>query len=124
MSVEVDAINADKVFKLMYKQLQNNNNVSEDNDADKLTDEEIKKIINSEIPDMEKVIEDLNRIADQSDILDKRVKLSFNKEINRVIIRIVDKQSNRIIKEIPFKEIQNLAIHLRQAIGILYDNNA
>lgn len=124
MSVELDNINASKVFRLMFNQLsQDKRKVSEDQ-TKHLSDEEIKKIVNAEIPNIEEVVNDLNNITANSNILNKKVRLSLNKELNRVIISIVDKDTDRVIKEIPCKEIQNLAAHLKKAIGILYDSNA
>ena len=124
MSVELDNVNSSKVFRLMFNQLsQDKRKVSEDQ-TKHLSDEEIKKIVNAEIPNIEEVVNNLNNITASSNILNKKVRLSLNKELNRVIISIVDKDTDRVIKEIPCKEIQNLAAHLKRAIGILYDNNA
>ena len=123
--VEVDALNSEKMFKLVFNQLSDGTKkVSREQfKRRKLSKEEIQKIVNKEIPDIDEVMNDLNRIA-KSSILNKKVKLSVNREINRVIIKIVDKDTDRVIKEIPCEEMQQLAIHLKKAIGILFDENA
>ena len=123
--VEVDALNSEKMFKLVYNQLSGGSKKvnTEQLKRKRLSREEIQEIVNQEVPDIDEVMRDLNRIA-KSNILNKKVKLSVNKEINRVIIKIVDKDTDRIIKEIPCKEMQQLAIHLKKAIGILFDENA
>ena len=122
--VEVDALNSEKMFKLMFNQLSNSNSsISREAIKKTVSQEEMKKIVNQEVPEIDEVIKDLNRIA-SSNILNKRVKLSVNKEINRVIIKIVDKNTDKVIKEIPCKELQQLAMHLKKAIGILFDENA
>ncbi|MBN1682655.1 flagellar protein FlaG [Candidatus Bathyarchaeota archaeon] len=122
--IEVDALNSEKMFKLMFNQLSNSNStVSKEALKKNLSQEEMKKIVSQEVPDIDEVIKDLNRIAN-SNILNKKVKLSVNKELNRVIIKIVDKDTDRVIKEIPCKELQQLAMHLKKAIGILFDENA
>ena len=124
MSVELDNVNSSKVFRLMFNQLSQDKRKVNEDQTKHLSDEEIKKIVNAEIPNIEEVVNDLNNITANSNILNKKVRLSLNKEINRVIISIVDKDTDRVIKEIPCREIQNLAAHLKRAIGILYDNNA
>ncbi len=122
--IEVDALNADKIFRLMFNNLSSENKAVYTKDNKNLTNEEIRKIVNQNSPDLDKVIEDLNRITSSSDILNRKVKLSVNKDINRIIIKIVEKDTDRVIKEIPCKELQQLAAHLKKAIGILYDDNA
>ena len=123
--VEVDALNSEKMFKLVFNQLSNDNKKidTEQFKTKKLSREEIQEIVNKEVPDIDEVMKDLGRIA-KSNILNKKVKLSVNREINRVIIKIVDKDTDRVIKEIPCEEMQQLAIHLKKAIGILFDENA
>ena len=122
--IDVDAVNTDKIFRLMFNNLSSENKAVYTKDNKNLTNEEIRKIVNQNSPDLDKVIEDLNRITSSSDILNRKVKLSVNKDINRIIIKIVEKDTDRVIKEIPCKEIQQLAAHLKKAIGILYDDNA
>jgi flagellar protein FlaG len=122
--VEVDALNSEKMFKLMFNQLSSSkSNVRKEVINKTVSQEEMKRIVNQEVPEIDEVIKDLNKIA-SSNILNKKVKLSVNKEINRVIIKIVDKNTDKVIKEIPCKELQQLAMHLKKAIGILFDENA
>ena len=87
-----------------------------------LSQEEIKNLIQKEIPELnsDRITENLN-ISKPLELIDRKVQLRINKNINRVIITIVDKQSNEVIKEIPCEELQNLALHLREAIGLLFD---
>jgi flagellar protein FlaG len=122
--IEVDALNSEKMLKLMLNQVSNNkNNVSREVLKRKVPQEESKKNVAQEVPNIDEVMKDLERIAG-SNLLNKKVKLSVNKELNRVIIKIVDKDTDQIIKEIPCKEMQQLAMHLKKAIGILFDENA
>jgi flagellar protein FlaG len=50
-----------------------------------------------------------------------RVKLSVNEEINQVIIKVVDSETDKVIKEIPAVEIQHLIANIKQTIGLLVD---
>ncbi len=50
-----------------------------------------------------------------------RVKLSVNEEINQVIIKVIDADTDTLIKEIPAAEIQHLIAKIKQTIGLLVD---
>jgi len=50
-----------------------------------------------------------------------RVKLSVNEEINQVIIKVIDADTDTLIKEIPAEEIQHLIAKIKQTIGLLVD---
>lgn len=87
-----------------------------------LTNEQIKQLIQKEIPELnaEELAENLE-ISKPIDLINHKVRLSVNKNINRVIITVVDKESNEVVKEFPCEEIQHLAAHLKEAIGLLFD---
>lgn len=90
-----------------------------------LTNEQIKQLIQKQIPELDakELANDL-KISKPIDLIDHKVHLSVNKAINRVIITVVDKESNEVVKEFPCEEIQNLAAHLKEAIGLLFDEEA
>jgi uncharacterized FlaG/YvyC family protein len=50
-----------------------------------------------------------------------RVELSVNEQIDQVVIKVVDSETDTIIKEIPAAEIQHLIAKIREAIGLLVD---
>jgi flagellar protein FlaG len=51
----------------------------------------------------------------------RRVKLAVNEEINQVIIKVVDSETDKVIKEIPAEEIQHLIARIKETIGLLVD---
>jgi len=70
----------------------------------------------------------LQEIKSQAKVLEKtflafnrRVKLSVNEEINQVIIKVVDSETDKVIKEIPAEEIQHLIAKIKETIGLLVD---
>ena len=127
MAVDLETINPDNIIRLMFNQLSKNGKGSDNQVKEQgLSDEELKKFIVDEHshPEIEQVMDELKKITESNDVLNRRVKLSINKEINRIIITVVDKNTDEVIREIPCKELQNLAAQLQEAIGILYDQNA
>jgi flagellar protein FlaG len=51
----------------------------------------------------------------------RRVELSVNDAINQVIIKVVDADTDTVIKEIPAEEIQHLIARIKETIGLLVD---
>jgi flagellar protein FlaG len=51
----------------------------------------------------------------------RRVVLSVNDAINQVIIKVVDAETDKVIKEIPAEEIQHLIAKIKETIGLLVD---
>lgn len=51
----------------------------------------------------------------------RRVVLSVNERINQVIIKVVDTETDKVIKEIPAEEIQRLIARIKETIGLLVD---
>lgn len=59
----------------------------------------------------------------------ERVSLVFNKKLqfvvdhnsNEVIVKVIDKETDKVIKELPPEELQRLHRNLRETIGFLFD---
>ena len=125
MTIGVDTILSDRLIKLVQSQLSNEKKKTVvDEKESGLSKEYVKNLLAKENPELEGVMADLNNLASNSNILNRKIKLHLNKDINRIIISIVDKDSDRVIREIPCEELQKLALHLKEAIGVLYDKNA
>jgi len=85
--------------------------------------QEIKKQI---IPDsdLQQIAHDINKLITSKAISNLKVSMSYNKEINRIIITVIDPENNTILREIPCKELQNLALYLKEAVGVIFDKKA
>jgi len=59
----------------------------------------------------------------------QRLGTAFNKKLqfvvdhrsNEVIVKVIDKETDKVIKELPPEELQKLHSNLREAIGLLFD---
>ena len=59
----------------------------------------------------------------------QRIGNAFNKKLqfvvdhnsNDVIVKVIDKETDKVIRELPPKELQRLHKNLREAIGLLFD---
>ncbi|MBN2544380.1 MAG: flagellar protein FlaG [Spirochaetes bacterium] len=123
MSIEVDALNKERIYNIMMNNLTGNKTVDQQTISSEKTIDSILNLKNENF-DIEKIQIDLNKMLDSLNFLDKKIKLSYNDDINRVIITIMDKETNEVVKQFPSVELQNLAEHLKKAIGILFDKFA
>lgn len=62
----------------------------------------------------------------------KRLRLFFNRKLEfhidsesrEVIVKVVDSETDKVIKELPPEELQRLRACLREAVGFLFDKQA
>jgi flagellar protein FlaG len=122
--IDVDNVNSERIITLVNNLLESRNDAVRSRPI--LSKEEIREAMQDQISNenLDKILDNINKIIEASDIFNKKVQLRVNKDINRVIIIVVDKDSNKVIREIPCVELQNLAAHLQEAIGVLFDKQA
>lgn len=66
---------------------------------------------------------DAVQLQKMSDLVSARkVLFNVNDELGSVVVKIVDPNTEQVLKEIPSKDIQNLKIRIRKTIGILFDD--
>ena len=54
-------------------------------------------------------------------VMNRKLQFNVNSELGSVIVKIVDPNTEQVIKEIPSEDIQKLKIRIRKTIGILFD---
>ena len=54
----------------------------------------------------------------------KRLSFSINKELDQVIVRIIDMKTDKVIKEIPPAELQRVYERIRENLGLFLDQLA
>jgi len=68
--------------------------------------------------DVERYLRD---IINYTEVFNKRLKFSINEELNQVVVKVIDSQTDKVIKEIPPEVLQRLHVRIREAIGLLID---
>lgn len=68
--------------------------------------------------DVQSMVEDLRVVASA---LDKRLKFTINQDLGQVVVKVIDRQTDKVIKELPPRELQRLHVRIREAIGLLID---
>jgi flagellar protein FlaG len=69
------------------------------------------QVINSTAADLEKI----------SLVFDKKLQFVVDHASNQVIVKVIDKETDKVIKELPPEELQRLYNNLKETIGFLFD---
>lgn len=64
-------------------------------------------------------VQQLQRLSDA--VSGHKIQFNINKELDQVVVTVVDPSTNSVIKEIPSADIQKLKVRIRKAIGVLFD---
>lgn len=65
----------------------------------------------------------LEEILNYTQFFNKRLKFSVNDELDQVVVKVIDAQTDKVIKEIPPEVLQRLHVRIREAIGLLIDES-
>jgi uncharacterized FlaG/YvyC family protein len=66
------------------------------------------------------VLGDLSRV---SAAFNKRLSFRMNEKLDQVVVKVIDTQTDKVIKEIPPAELQHVHERIREVIGLLYDEH-
>ena len=65
---------------------------------------------------------DSQQLQKMSEMVDGRtLQFNVNKELGSVVVKIIDTNTNQVLKEIPSEDMQKLKLRIRKAIGNLFD---
>ena len=70
--------------------------------------------------DIRETIKNLEKVAAQ---FNRRFDISVNESINRIVVKVIDTQTDKIVKEIPPREIQHLLARLYDMIGLFVNES-
>lgn len=63
----------------------------------------------------------MKRLFKSNLTFNKKLKYSVNEKLGQVVVKVIDAETDKVIKEIPPAELQRLYIRIREAIGLLID---
>jgi flagellar protein FlaG len=63
----------------------------------------------------------LNELFGSNLLFNKKLKFTVNRELNQVIVKVIDGLTDEVIKEIPPQELQRVQAKIKEAIGLLID---
>lgn len=76
----------------------------------------------AEVPsDLRAAIRDLQRV---SEAFNRRLSFSINEKLGQVIVKVIDNDTDKVVREIPPAELQRVYERIREVIGLLFDKSA
>jgi flagellar protein FlaG len=80
------------------------------------------KIVNSEETKKQKtydVQEAMHRVSTTAKMFNRKIHLEIDKDLNMVIVKVIDKETDEVIRQIPPEELVELAKHANDIKGLL-----
>jgi len=93
------------------------------NKAEKAAKEEEKVVNNEDLKKQENIdiSEAMERVASTAKLFNRKIQLRVDEESNMVIVKIIDKETNEVIRQVPPEELVKLSRNARDLKGLLID---
>ena len=63
----------------------------------------------------------IKEILNFTQFFNKRLRFTVNEELDQVVVKVVDVETDKVIREIPPEVLQRMHVRIREAIGLLFD---
>ena len=70
--------------------------------------------------EVDAAVDQIQKIAD---MFDRELKFQVNDRLNKVVVKVIDTSTDKVIREIPSQEIQRLQLQIQETIGLLFDQS-
>ena len=81
--------------------------------------EELKQ--QEKLAEPEKIGKSIQEIEQLSSYFNRRLKFSINRELGEVVVKVIDGETDKVIKVLPPEALQRLHERIREAVGLLFD---
>jgi len=71
--------------------------------------------------DLRTAIRDIQRV---SEAFNRRLSFSINEKLGQIVVKVIDNDTDTVVREIPPTELQHVYERIREAIGLLFDKSA
>ncbi|MFP4408924.1 MAG: flagellar protein FlaG, partial [Spirochaetaceae bacterium] len=72
-------------------------------------------------PTSEQIQQYLRELQTISSALNRRLRFDYNEKLEQMVVKVIDANTDKVIKELPPEELQRVHIRIREAIGLLID---
>lgn len=62
-------------------------------------------------------------LRDVTQAFNKRLSFSYNEQLEQMVVKVIDRETDTVIKELPPSELQRVHLRIREAIGLLLDES-
>ncbi|MFZ4617106.1 MAG: flagellar protein FlaG [Rectinemataceae bacterium] len=71
--------------------------------------------------ELQKTIQEMQKV---SAAFNRRLSFSVNEKLDSIVVKVVDSDTDKVIREIPPAELQHVYEAIRDTIGLLFDHKA
>ncbi|MCP4137828.1 MAG: flagellar protein FlaG [bacterium] len=79
--------------------------------------------IDSEEPSTNDIMEVVDKLNLSANNFSERVLFSYNEKLNRVIVKIIDSETEEVVREIPPKAAMKLYEQIQEHLGLIFDES-
>ena len=83
--------------------------------------EELNDTAESLAKELEQTKASVQQLQNLSDALGRKLQFNVNEALGKVVVKVIDPSTDKVIKEIPSQEVQKMQIQIRETIGFLFD---
>ena len=83
--------------------------------------EELNETAESLASEIEETKVSAQQLQNISNALGRRLQFNVNEALGKVVVKVIDPSTDKVIKEIPSQEVQQMQIRIRETIGFLFD---
>lgn len=109
--------------------------VSQNTNADNIVNSALKTAINTisesaidgktdmETPiiDSKTIAKTVEEIQKFCDMCGRKLQFKVNNDTKKIVVKVIDASTDKVVREIPSEEIQKLQARIRETIGLLFD---
>jgi len=63
----------------------------------------------------------MKQVLNISDVLNRKLSYSVNKELNQVVVKVIDSKTDKVIRVIPSEALLKLHSRMKEVIGLIFD---
>ena len=113
-------MNAINVVESFYNKVVNTGHISRDDRPVSERQDQDSRRDDPSPEDVKRTVNELNRLSGS---FNEKVQFGYHEKTNRIIIRIIDKDTNEVVSEIPSKYSLRLLEHIQENMGLFVDES-
>ena len=63
----------------------------------------------------------IKEVLNISSVLNRKLSYSVNKELNQVVVKVIDSETDKVIRVIPSETLLKLHARMKEVIGLIFD---
>ncbi|MCK5154011.1 MAG: flagellar protein FlaG [Spirochaetales bacterium] len=63
----------------------------------------------------------MRQVLNISNVLNRKLSYSVNKELNQVVVKVIDSKTDKVIRVIPSEALLKLHSRMKEVIGLIFD---